>query len=97
MAISIHLKASNPDLENLLLFLDRQNHLSPQHKVILLEQATAWLKLGLKRGFCLDLGNVSAAKLEIDGVPLLGQGPSDTPAQHSQAKYPSPDSPDALR
>jgi len=69
LSISLHVNAEDPDLENLLLYLDGLTHLSASQKRNLVKRALAWIiRADL---FTYMDESVSSAVVQIDGACLF--------------------------
>ena len=69
LSISLHVEAKDPDLENLLLYVDGLTHLNAFSKRNLVERCLAWIiRADL---FAYNDQAVSSANLQIDGACLF--------------------------
>lgn len=93
MAISLHVFASDPDLERLLVHLDGFSHLPNSEKRYLCQRALHWLALadGFSYKVCRSQADVD---LTIDGKSLLLESPVGT---HSQPPKQTPTNPDLMK
>ncbi len=87
MAIRFFVSASDPDLENLLLHLDKLTHLDIHQKIQLVGNAREWLEMSRSSTVkAQDFG--ASVSLCIDDKPLFRElhcQSSQTPQQLAQA------------
>ena len=84
MSISLHVKAKDPDLESLLLYVDGLTHLNVFQKRNLMERGLAWIARADL--FTYDDQSLSSADLQIDGASLFRPANKCTDHAHIREK-----------
>ena len=82
MAIQLMVKAEDPEVEQLLVYLKTQTHLPIHCQIGILERAIKWLQVSDSWFFRCDPNLPNSAHLSIHSPGLPSAPNANTPVQH---------------